>query len=101
MGDLSRSLEISLSSATNLVGRLEAKGLVQRDHDRDDRRVVTCELTDEGRATVSRFWDVGQKGLEEMTDQLTDDEFDLVLAAFELLARVSKRSSSDSSSEDQ
>ena len=101
MGDLSRSLDISLSSATNLVSRLEAKGLVQRDHDQSDRRVVTCELTDEGRATVSRFWDVGQKGLEQITDQLTDEEFDQVLTAFELLARASKRTSSDSNSEDE
>jgi DNA-binding MarR family transcriptional regulator len=91
MGDLARMLEISLSSATNLVGRLEAKGLVQRDHDFDDRRVVTCELTGEGRSTVHRFWAVGEKGAEEITRQLSDDEFDLVLTAFELLARASRR----------
>lgn len=93
MGDLSRALGISLSSTTNLVDRLESKGLLQRDHDRDDRRVVTCELTSEGRSTVSRFWSVGRQRIHDLTDQLSDDEFDLVISALELLSNSWKRSS--------
>ena len=91
MGDLARMLGISLSSVTNLVSRLEGKGLVQRDHDLEDRRVVTCELTDEGRRTVTRFWTVGEKEVETILGQLGDDELDLVLHAFELLARAGER----------
>ncbi len=91
MGDLARMLGISLSSATNLVSRLEGKGLVQRDHDLDDRRVVTCELTDEGRRTVTRFWTVGEQEVETILGQLSDDELDLVLHAFELLAQAGER----------
>lgn len=94
MGDLARTLGISLSSATNLVSRLEGKGLVQRDHDLEDRRVVTCELTDEGRRTVNRFWSVGEQEVDAVLAHLTDDELNLVLTAFELLARAGNQVSS-------
>ncbi len=92
MGDLAGFLGISLSSATNLVDRLESKELVQRDHDRVDRRVVTCDLTEEGRSTVSKFWVIGQQRIAELTDHLSDDELDLVLRALDLLADSWKRS---------
>jgi DNA-binding MarR family transcriptional regulator len=99
MGDLARFLGISLSSATSLADRLQTKGLVTRDHDQQDRRVVTCELTDEGRRTVTEFWVVGQKRADDLTSHLTDEEFDLVLHAFELLAQSWTRSSESVSSE--
>jgi DNA-binding MarR family transcriptional regulator len=91
MGDLARDLGISLSSATNLVGRLESKGLAQRDHDSEDRRVVMCELTGDGQETVSRFWSLGQQQVAEMTRSLTDEQFEQVLTAFELLSESGKK----------
>jgi DNA-binding MarR family transcriptional regulator len=95
MGDLARFLDISLSSATNLVDRLESKGLVTRDHDRQDRRVVTCELTAEGRDTISKFWKVGRQRIEDLTSRLSDEEFDLVLHALELLVDSWQRDPGD------
>lgn len=91
MGDISRYLGVSLSSVTNLVSRLESKGLVQRTHDTNDRRVVTCELTREGRDTVTRLWQVGRARLIHIASHLSDDELDQVIRGFEILTEAAPR----------
>jgi DNA-binding MarR family transcriptional regulator len=91
MGDLARFLGISLSSATNLADRLESKGLVQRDHDREDRRVVTCELTVEGRQTINRFWQIGRQQIEKLAEPLSDEELHRVTDSLGLLSTSWKR----------
>ena len=91
MGDISRYLGISLSSATNLVSRLESKALVQREHDLSDRRVVTCELTEEGLKTVTLLWQIGRQRFIHLASTLTLEELDHVVTAFELLNAAAER----------
>ncbi|MCD0170849.1 MarR family transcriptional regulator, partial [Deinococcus sp. 23YEL01] len=40
---------------TRLLDRLQKAGLVRRDRDRPDRRVVATRLTDQGRALLARI----------------------------------------------
>ncbi|MBE6753185.1 MAG: MarR family transcriptional regulator [Ruminococcaceae bacterium] len=47
--ELAELLDIRPSSLTELLGRLEGKGLVSRTPDENDRRVVRVSLTEEGR----------------------------------------------------
>lgn len=49
MGDLAERLGVSLSSLTAIVGRMVDKGLLARQNDADDRRVVRVSLTPTGR----------------------------------------------------
>lgn len=50
MGELAESLGVALSTATQIVERIEKRGLVERAHgDPDDRRVVRLALTPQGR----------------------------------------------------
>jgi DNA-binding MarR family transcriptional regulator len=49
MGQLAGALHISLGAATGLVDRLIAHGLVQREADPRDRRVVRLRVTEGGR----------------------------------------------------
>jgi DNA-binding MarR family transcriptional regulator len=48
MGELARALEISLSAATGLADRLVQQGLLEREFDPDDRRLVCLRLTHAG-----------------------------------------------------
>jgi DNA-binding MarR family transcriptional regulator len=48
MAELSRALHLEKSSLTGLVDRVEARGLVARVRDADDRRACHVELTAEG-----------------------------------------------------
>lgn len=56
MGTISSYLGSTLSSATSIVDRLVKRGLVGRGQDPDDRRVVTCHLTELGQETIEQFW---------------------------------------------
>lgn len=49
MSDLSRELLVSNGNATAVVERLEKEGLAKRVPGKDDRRVVTVQLTHKGR----------------------------------------------------
>jgi DNA-binding MarR family transcriptional regulator len=53
MGDLARRVGVSEKTTTGLIDRLERDGLVARERDARDRRVVHVRLTPRG-ATVHR-----------------------------------------------
>jgi DNA-binding MarR family transcriptional regulator len=57
-GVLAHKLGLSAASLTRVVERLEARGLVERQVDRQDRRRVTVTLSDGGREIVGglRLW---------------------------------------------
>lgn len=54
IGELGRSAGLNPASTSATVDRLEADGLVARERDTADRRVVRVTLTTEGRGTVER-----------------------------------------------
>jgi DNA-binding MarR family transcriptional regulator len=86
MGEIAAALGISLPATTNMIVRLEGKGLVERVHDRDDRRVVRCHLTPEGRGQSEALWNVQRQRLAAIADILTPAEMAKVVEAMELLA---------------
>jgi DNA-binding MarR family transcriptional regulator len=55
MGDVAAKLNCDPSSATGIIDRLEAKGLVHRVADPKDRRARRVELTPEGRTLRRRI----------------------------------------------
>ena len=81
---LKEALMIHGSSVTYLVDRLEHSGLVEREPDADDRRVVRVRLTEHGRTTIDRacellcggefgaFATLGEDRLEVMSDLLNE-----------------------------
>lgn len=54
VGELARKLAIHLSTASNLVKRLESMGLVERTREGEDQRVVTISPTAAGRKRLQR-----------------------------------------------
>ncbi|WP_157407995.1 MarR family transcriptional regulator [Actinomadura atramentaria] len=50
MGKMGERLMVHPASVTNVIGRLEARGLVRRAPSPEDRRVVLAEITGDGRA---------------------------------------------------
>ena len=62
IGAMSQKRGVDAPAATGIITRLEQYGLVERRHDREDRRLVKVYLTDEGRdishtlvSSVERF----------------------------------------------
>jgi len=72
IGTMSQKRGVDAPAATGIVTRLEQIGLVERRHDRVDRRVVKVYLTDEGRdishtlaSVVERFEQSLKRGFSE------------------------------------
>jgi DNA-binding MarR family transcriptional regulator len=86
MSELADALLLARSSCTRLVGRLEADGLVAREPDTDDRRVVWATLTPKGRKRLRRAAVIHLAGVQqEFTRHIDNDD---VAALDALLTRV-------------
>jgi DNA-binding MarR family transcriptional regulator len=72
IGAMSQMRGVDPPAATGIITRLEQHGLVERRHDREDRRVVKVYLTDEGRdisntlvSSVEHFEQSMKRGFSE------------------------------------
>jgi DNA-binding MarR family transcriptional regulator len=65
---------IAQPTATQLVKRLEAQGLVTRERQTDDQRVVLVELTEAGESTYERARRQAIAALRTHLEELSDDE---------------------------
>lgn len=55
MSRVAELLDVGVSSATGIVGRMEERGIVERVHDASDRRVVLARLTEAGRRLIGEI----------------------------------------------
>ncbi|MGW0173158.1 MarR family winged helix-turn-helix transcriptional regulator [Rhodococcus sp. NPDC003322] len=67
LGDVAKALRIAPRSATEVVDRLQDRGLVERIPDALDRRATCVQLTEDGRRTV--------RDLQQARDADADDYF--------------------------
>ena len=87
MGDLAEALGTGVSTVTGIVDRLVEHGLVAREEDRRDRRVVVGRPTSEGIALVDRLLGAARERMRQSVGRLTIDEIRLVHAAARLLCQ--------------
>ena len=80
MGDLSRALNVPLSTATRIVDLLVKSDSVTRLPDPGDRRVVRVALTDTGTAIYRVINGVIQRRVERMLRPFTPDERETLIA---------------------
>ena len=73
-GELARRTLVTTGGLTLRVKRLEREGLVRRERDPDDNRMVYVELTDAGREMVDRAADAHFGSLTRMLEKLSPDE---------------------------
>ena len=70
ISDISRSLGMSLQSATNLVRRLEELGYLERSKNRQDKRVSEVKLTGKGASSLIFFREGELKTIERILHRL-------------------------------
>ena len=90
MTGIANYLGSTLSASTNIIDRLVDKGLVERDSDPDDRRVVICKLTGAGQKTVNAFWSTGSPRVELVARRLDYDQLKLVVDGLQLISSAVK-----------
>jgi DNA-binding MarR family transcriptional regulator len=72
MSRLAEALDVSVASATGIVDRMEKRGLVEREHDLRDRRVVLVKVADGGRDMLRALDERRRAGLAKLLPRLTD-----------------------------
>ena len=86
MSQIAKALQLTLSSVTALVDKLEAKNFVIRQRSLEDRRIVRVSLTAEGR----KFYDLIEGAQREISMSvlkvLSREEQDMLLALFRKIA---------------
>jgi DNA-binding MarR family transcriptional regulator len=85
IGELADGLGLSLAATSRAVEGLVKRGLVEREEDRDDRRVKRLRLTARGRKGVRRVMAVRVAALRRLIERLTEDERDKLAAALDAL----------------
>lgn len=88
MGRLAEALDVSVASMTGIVDRMEKRGLVERQHDVEDRRVILVRPTDAGRQVFTEIGETRRIGLGKMLEQLTDEEVEGLLHGHRALRKV-------------
>jgi DNA-binding MarR family transcriptional regulator len=88
MGRLAEELDVSVASATGIVGRMEQRRLVERRHDEADRRVVVVHPTRVGGEVFARLRRHRRNRLKKLLGQLTDTELTAFLTGLRAMRRA-------------
>ncbi len=78
--ELAELLYIGRAAAGQFVDRLEARGLVQRDGDPDDRRVWIVSATEQGQTISAEAYDLYFKTAADLRRGLTDEQSDRLIS---------------------
>jgi DNA-binding MarR family transcriptional regulator len=82
---MSQKRGVDAPAATGIITRLEQSGLVERRHDREDRRVVKVYLTDEGRDISRTLVSVVEHFEQSMTRRFSEGDLDRFLGQLQQL----------------
>jgi DNA-binding MarR family transcriptional regulator len=89
MSDISSELGVSLATATGVVDRLVERNLLIRNGDPDDRRVVLCQLSNDGENLIRDLWQLSQKRAGDLMSALDTPQLLLLSEALQALTQAS------------
>ena len=90
MSDISSELGVSLATATGVVDRLVERNLLIRNGDPDDRRVVLCQLSNDGENLIRDLWQLSQKRAGDLISALDTPQLLLISKALQTLVHTSE-----------
>lgn len=88
MSRIAAELGIGMATATGVIDRMVERGLVVRESDSKDRRIVLCRMSPEGEKLVSGIWRVSSKRAEAMLRALDRKKLLAVRVALEALVEA-------------
>jgi len=88
LGELASAERIQPPSMTRTVSALEQRGLVARESDSDDRRLVIVRLSDEGKRMLAADRRRRDAWLNQRLRELTPDERELLRRAVPVLEKL-------------
>jgi DNA-binding MarR family transcriptional regulator len=91
MKRLAQAMDVSDASATGIVDRMEKRGLVERHHGTDDRRVVLVHATEAGGQVFRDMTAHRRSMLSRVLAELTDDEMAALLIGMRAIHAARRR----------
>ena len=88
MGEISREMQVPVSTATRVVDRLAAKGMVSRKKNDKDKRIVLVSLDPEGERLVKAVEQHSFQVIIQNFTRFTDQEKKAVLTTARLMERL-------------
>lgn len=86
MGKVAEALDVSIASATGIIDRMEQRGLVERRHAKDDRRLVLVHPTPAGLAVFTDLDAMRKASLIRILGRLADDELSSLLVGLRAMS---------------
>ena len=81
MGELSKNAQVAMPSMTEMIDKLEGRGMAERFRDANDRRVVKVRLTPKGKKLRKEFMQKRLKDMKELFGKLSESELDDLIAS--------------------
>jgi DNA-binding MarR family transcriptional regulator len=78
MSVIGSALGVSLATATGVVDRLVERGIVVREGDPEDRRVVLCRLSDKGEGLIGGLWHLSRERARGLLEAMDPEQLPIV-----------------------
>lgn len=88
--ELARKLLVGRSNITMLLPQLESRGLLRRESDGKDRRILRLTLTEQGEALLSEALKVHTALIEAVMSQSTPEQCDMIGEHMRRIAEVAR-----------
>ena len=86
MIDISHKMEIGLPAVSQIVDRLVRRGLLERQQDPQDRRVVRVMLSESARGLIAEGREKHQNRMDAALDEIDASEIETIARSLEVLA---------------
>ena len=90
MSEIAEYIHVPLNTATGIVSRMEKKGLIERIHSKEDKRIVLISFCDKGRAQFKQLVDELLSYGMKVIGTLTSDELKLLNSMMKKVKEVLK-----------
>jgi DNA-binding MarR family transcriptional regulator len=91
MSRLADQLGVADPNLTGIIGRMEERSVVERVHNKEDRRVVLARLTDAGREVLKQLEESRLGHMRQLVGILTAEEQQTLLSALKTLSLANAR----------
>ncbi len=85
MGELCDRLYLACSTATDLIDRMERNGLIERERDANDRRVIRLKVTEKGFAVIDQVMQARCRYLACILNHVGDQEKEQLIVSLKRL----------------
>ena len=79
MSEIAEYIGVPLNTATGIIGRLEKKGVINRQRDTIDKRVVTVNITSDGMEFLKNELNIISYYYNKLMDSISEEEKILLL----------------------